>query len=386
MSFFEKVEQTPADPIFGLELRFLSDSRPFKVNLGAGIYKTAELKPLILNSVKEAEFRILQREKSKDYLPIDGMPEFVDLTMDLVFGKKNRLHPIYGAQTTGGTGALRVGGVFLKEAGFKTLYLSDPTWGNHARIFNHAGLDTRSYPYYDWDKKGFDCNRMIEAIFQMEERSVILLHACCHNPTGCDPSLDQWKEIFRAVQKKKIFPFFDFAYQGFGDGLEEDAHPLHLWIDSGSEYLVATSYAKNFGIYAERCGALFVGCQTDEDRKRIGSKIKVIIRGLYSNPPCHGGRIVTEILGDEKLRSDWEKELDAMRARINGMRTIFAERLGLHDLTSQKGMFSYTGLQQGQVEKLIANYGVYLPNDGRINLAGLNDENLNHVIDSFSKV
>lgn len=383
MKFFESIQQAPPDAIFGLNQSFAADQRQSKVNLGAGVYKTAELKPFILKTVKKAEARILEQENSKDYLPIDGLPAFVTLTKDLVFGVHASRDRIYGAQTTGGTGALRIGGVFLKQAGFETIYISDPTWDNHQRIFKHVGFNVRTYPYFNGNKKGFDYDLVAGAIDKMEKRSILLLQACCHNPTGSDPTLSEWELLFKRMQEREIFPLFDFAYQGFGEGLEQDAHPLRVFMKSGLECIVAVSYAKNFGLYAERCGALFVACREPEEAGRVGSAIKVIIRGLYSNPPCHGARIVAEILGDAQLRGEWENELAGMRRRISEMRQALAQGLGLTFLTAQKGMFSYTGLSASQVERLADSYGIYMPRDGRINVAGLNADNLNYVINAI---
>ncbi len=386
MRYFKNLEQEPRDAILGLNQSFAADLRSVKVNLGAGVYKTEDLKPYILKTVKKAEARLIENENSKDYLPIDGSPEFVRLTKGLVFGVDAPLDHIYGAQATGGTGALRIGGAFLKQAGLETIYISEPTWDNHQRIFNHAGLTVRTYPYYNSQTNGFDCAQMVDAIDKMDKGSVLLLQACCHNPSGCDPTLPEWGLLFKKMQEREIFPFFDFAYQGFGEGLDRDAQALRAFMKLGMECLVAASYAKNFGLYAERCGVLFAACQDPEEVERVGSKIRVIIRGLYSNPPCHGARIVAEILGDQKLREEWEAELAGMRGRISEMRSALARGLKKDFLSKQKGMFSYTGLSAVEVEQLIASYGIYMPRDGRINVAGLNADNLSYVIDAILKI
>lgn len=391
MDFFESVEGAPLDSILGLSVSFAADQKANKVNLGAGVYKTADLKPYILNAVKKAEALLLDRETSKDYLPIDGLPAYVQQIQNLVFGSTEGY--IYGAQTTGGTAALRLGGRFLEELGLRTIYLSTPTWDNHQRIFRHAGLQVESYPYINWKREGLDFEHLIEALQKMEKRSIVLFQVCCHNPTGVDPTLDQWKEIFKKMEERELFPFFDFAYQGFGDGLEQDASVLRLFMQSKRECMVAVSHAKNFGLYAERCGALFVVCQNKVEAERVGSRIKVIIRGLYSNPPCHGVRIITTILEDAELKAEWRQELEGMRTRITQMRKSFAQRLEgktplatLDSLSLQKGMFSYTGLSEKHVEKLTADYGIYMPKDGRINVAGLNGENLGYVTDAIIEV
>lgn len=382
MKYFESLEREPPDSILGLNQSFAADLRGEKVNLGAGVYKTEDLRPYVLKTVKKAEERILQNEKSKDYLPIDGLPEFVHLVKKLIFAT-DKDTCIYGAQTTGGTGALRVGADFLRGMGLETIYISEPTWDNHQRIFKHAGLQVGTYPYYNSVINGFDCEHMLESMDSMAKGSIILLQACCHNPSGCDPTPSEWEMIFKKIQEKKIFPFFDFAYQGFGEGLEQDAWPLRKFMQAGQEFLVATSYAKNFGLYAERCGALFAACHSQEEAETVGSKIRVIIRGLYSNPPCHGARIVTEILGDRELRQEWELELAGMRGRISEKRLALAQGLKQPFLAKQKGMFSYTGLQGEEVEQLVSSYGIYMPRDGRINVAGLNEGNLNYVINAI---
>lgn len=391
MDFFENVEGAPPDSILGLSASFAADQKANKVNLGAGVYKTADLKPYILNVVKKAEALLLERETSKDYLPIDGLLSYVQQTQNLVFGTSEG--DIYGAQTTGGTAALRLGGSFLQELGLRTLYLSTPTWDNHTRIFRHAGLQVASYPYFNGKSEGIEFAHLLEALQKMEKRSIVLLQACCHNPTGVDPTLDQWREIFKKMEERELFPFFDFAYQGFAEGLEQDASVLRLFLQSKRECMIAVSHAKNFGLYAERCGALFVVCKNREAVERIGSRMRVIIRGLYSNPPCHGARIITTILEDPELKAEWRQELEGMRTRITQMRKSLVQRLEgrtslatLNSLSLQKGMFSYTGLSENQVERLTAEYGIYLPKDGRINVAGLNEENLDYVTDAIIEV
>ncbi|MCH9626101.1 MAG: Aspartate aminotransferase [Chlamydiales bacterium] len=391
MNFFEKVELAPADAIFGLMRTFINDERKNKVNLIAGVYRTEELKPLILDCVKEAEQRLLLSERSKDYLPIDGLGDYTRLTEDLVFG--HQAPHIYGAQTVGGTAALRVGGRFLKEQGFSKIYLSDPTWDNHTRIFQAAGLELASYPYFNRKTNGLDFEGMVRAMDQMEERSVILLHACCHNPSGWDPTLDQWQLLLSKIQEKKLFPFFDFAYQGFGESIEKDAAAVRLFEQAGSECAVAVSHSKNFGLYAERCGALFFVTRDAQAMQRVGSCVKVLIRGMYSNPPVHGAQIVTQILQEAALRKQWEEELGRMRLRICRMRTELSASLKaalgsdhFDFLNLQKGMFSYTGLNSQQVHQLVEKYSIYLAHDGRMNVAGLNPDNLGCVVESISQL
>lgn len=391
MNFFESIEQAPVDPILGISSAFASDKRACKVNLGAGVYKTAELKPLILEAVKKAEALLLESESSKDYLPIDGMPEYVAAVKELVFGKSAEKERIYGAQMVGGSGALRVGASFLKKSGFSQIFISDPSWDNHQRIFTHAGLIVESYPYYDPNHRKFDYENFLRKIGEMPKGSIAVLHACCHNPTGFDPTKEQWKEIIGQLKKREVFPFFDFAYQGFGEGVEEDTMSIRLCLESGVEFAVALSQSKNFGLYGERCGALFFICNDAESAKRVGSQVKIVIRGLYSSPPCHGARIVHTILSNPLLKEAWLKELKVMRNRISEMRITLAKELqqksGTHNfdfLTQQTGMFSYTGLNAVQVERLIEDYGIYMPKDGRINIAGLNKDNVEYVARAIS--
>lgn len=393
MFFFENVKEEALDPILGLIIKFTEDKRKNKVNLGAGIYKTADLKSFILSSVKKAEHNLLANEASKDYLPIDGSPEYVQLTKELVFGKKLLSTHMYGAQTVGGTAALSVGAHFLKEVGLRRIYLSSPTWANHYRVFQDVGFEVKTYPYFSWKKKGFDFPELMQELERMPEQSVVLFQASCHNPTGFDPKMDEWQEIFDKIEQKNIFPFFDLAYQGLGDSIEKDVAILPSFLERGLECAVAVSHAKNFGLYGERCGALFFNCKNGASVKSVGSRIKMIIRGLYSNPPCHGARIVTTVLQDKELMQQWRNELEGMRERISEMRKTLVLSLQVKGSTShfdfmsaQKGMFSYTGLEENQVERLIAEYGIYLPKDGRINVAGLNSQNIDYVVDAILAV
>lgn len=390
MHFFESVESAPPDPILGINISFAADSRPHKVNLGAGVYKTTDLKPLILPVVKKAEALLFETESSKDYLAIDGMPEYVASTRHLVFGKESNDERIYGTQAVGGSGALRVGAAFLKEIGFSQVFISDPSWDNHQRIFTHAGLNVSFYSYYDSKHHRFDYETVLANVKKMPKGSVIVLQACCHNPTGFDPSRDEWKVILETVKQRGLFPFFDFAYQGFGEGIETDAASIRLCLEQEGEFAVAVSHSKNFGLYAERTGALFLMCRQPQEAKRVGSRIKIVVRGLYSNPPCHGARIVHTVLSNPDLRSTWELQVQAMSERIVEMRSLLAAelraRLGSSQfdfLTRQRGMFSYTGLTQEQVDRLIGEYGIYLPRDGRINVAGLNAKSIGYVADAM---
>lgn len=388
---FENLEQLPVDPIFGLNLAFATDQRPNKVNLGVGVYKTLDLKPFILQTVKKAESILLQKETSKEYLPIDGSAKYVQSVKELVFTPHVSLERIYGAQVVGGTGALRVGSNFLQQRGVKIAYIPDPTWDNHQRIFTHAGLKVKTYPYYSHKKGGIDFEALLSAIDAMEEGSLILFHASCHNPTGCDLSKKQFLQLLTGIRRKKLFPFFDLAYQGFGENLDEDASVVRLFFTEEIPFAVAVSHSKNFGLYAERTGALFFICNNSEEVTKVGSHIKTIIRGTYSNPPCHGAGIVTTILQDPALKALWIDELTCMRERIMTARQSLVNKLQhkttqFNPIIQQRGMFSFTGLQESQVEELVVKYGIYMPKDGRINLAGLNDNNIQYVADALIAV
>ncbi len=388
MSFFEHLEIAPPDPILGLTLAFAADERRNKVNLGAGVYKAADLKPYILTSVKEAERILLKEETSKDYSPMVGDGGFIEQTKRLVLGDLGD-DRIFAIQSIGGTGALNIGGGLLLKSGSKRLFLSDPTWDNHRRIFTQMGFEVETYPYYDWKECRLDFGAMCHAVEKMHEGDVIVLHTCCHNPTGLDPTFEQWKELCSLIKKRKVIPFFDNAYQGFGESVEEDVAPIHLFVKEGLEVLIAASYSKNFGLYAERTGILFVVCRDKKVAKRVSSQIKKRVRGIYSSSPCHGARIVATILKDPQLRKIWEAELAAMRSRLREMRTAFLAALKAKGLQKfefiehQRGMFSYTGLKQHEVDQMIAEYAIYMSRDGRVNVAGLNSENLDYVVEAI---
>lgn len=382
MDLFDDILQAPPDPLFGLNTAFEAEVRKQKVNLGVGVYKTADLRPWILPSVKEAEKKLLERETSKDYLAIDGIMDYVHVTKEAVFGEAKR--EIYGAQTVGGTAALRIGGALLRLAGATRIYIPDPTWPNHRKVFQDSQLDVQTYPYYDHVRGGVDFEGWCHALDRMPPLSVVLMHACCHNPTGCDPTLAQWELISKKMVARSLVPFFDFAYAGFGVDLDQDASAIRLFARAGLPCLVAASHSKNFGLYAERVGALFVVCDSLAEAQRVGSQCKAIIRGLYSNPPCHGARLVVTIYQDEKLKSRWMEELASMRTRIMDMRKKLLSRLQkqtdrFDGMAHQTGMFSYTGLSREEVERLVAEYAIYLPTDGRINVAGLSGANLDTV-------
>lgn len=396
MGHFNHLETLPPDPILELMWAFKRDTRPKKIDLSVGIYYNDRLELEILKSVSKAQEVLLQLETDKAYLPIDGHPGFISETKRLLFGDtlSERLgKAVYGAQTVGGTGALRVGGEFLAKTIGNTIYVSDPTWANHMTMFPRTNLRVETYPYYDFKRHALAFDQMLGYLKKLPEKSIVLLHGCCHNPTGRDLTGGQWKELSEMMLKHKLIPFFDMAYQGFGEGLEEDAFGIRFFAEQGHEMLVAFSYAKIFGLYAERVGALMVVTRNEYEAQTVGTHIKSLIRSNYSNPPKHGAAIVAYVLGHDALHSLWKAELEGMRRRIQNMRQMFVSALMSRspskdyrflDLT--KGMFCFTGLQQHEVERLVEEYGIYMLKTGRINITGLNEDNIHEVVEAISKV
>jgi aspartate/tyrosine/aromatic aminotransferase len=364
---------------------FLQDERKNKVNLGVGLYKDAELKTPILQAVKKAEMQLLQTEKSKEYLPIDGDLLYLQETGALVFGKTlwhQEGKRIASFQTLGGTGALKVGAAFLQEELNQPIWIPTPTWPNHRGVFTSARLKVDVYPYYDFPRLDFE--KMVSFLKKLPPKSIVLLHACCHNPTGCDPTVAEWKILSTLFCKYQLIPFFDLAYQGLGEGLEEDATPLRHFLTSGLEMVVAVSHSKNLSLYAERVGALFVVSASEPIKTAIVSRIKQIIRTNYSNPPLHGAKVAALVFGDVALRKLWERELSEMRNRLIEMRTLLAQRLSCPALQQGKGMFGFLELTPKQVDRLMTEYGIYMPSDGRINMCGLNANNIDYVVDAIN--
>jgi len=393
---WNQISLLPDDPIFGLNILFAKDQHPQKVNLGIGAYKDSEGNPVILPSVHKAEQRLLEKRLNKEYPPMEGLPDFIHASMGLVFGRD---HPILsdgrlvGIQTVGGTGALRIGAELVSQKCSKNVFLSNPTWPNHNQIFTFAGLNVSVYPYYDELTHSLDIASMAKAIQAMPKGSLIVLHGCCHNPTGVDPSPAQWQEISHLVKEQGLIPFIDLAYQGFAEDLETDAAAIRLFVADGHEMLVANSFSKNFGLYGERVGSLAIISNDQATSANVRSFVKQLIRSNYSMPPIHGAQIVTSILESESLRIEWENELRQMRRRIIDMRQNFVT--GLHALQTpidfsfindQAGMFSFSGLNEKLVLLLREKFGIYTPLNGRINIAGLNQSNIDYVVDSISKV
>jgi aspartate/tyrosine/aromatic aminotransferase len=385
---FDSLPLAPPDSILGLGEAFKNDSNPNKINLSVGVYKDEQGNTPVLPSVKEAERRLLEKEKSKGYLAIEGLADYGARVQEMLFGADHEIvksKRAVTAQTPGGTGSLRVAADFLrKHFPAAKVWVSKPTWANHTAIFQAAGQLTDVYTYIDVAGRGLDFAGMIAALEKIPAGDIVLLHACCHNPTGIDPTPEQWKKIAEVVKQRGLLPLVDFAYQGFADGLEADAFGLRELLRQGLEVLVCSSFSKNFGLYGERVGALTLVANSPEAAERALSQIRISIRANYSNPPTHGGALVAAVLNDAALRKQWEAELAAMRERIHKMRHLFVTRMKelkpQHDfsfLSQQKGMFSYSGLTNLQVDELKTKHAVYVVgNGGRINVAGMTEENL----------
>jgi aspartate aminotransferase/aromatic-amino-acid transaminase len=361
---FETLEPAPPDPILGLGEAFKSETNPDKINLGVGVFKDEAGKTPTLEVVRRAEALLLEANASKTYLPMSGSPDYAEAVKRLVLGADSpivRDGRARTAQTPGGTGALRVAADFIHQnAPSAKVWVSDPTWANHQGIFKAAGVETAVYPYYDFEKKTLAFEAMIETLSKVPKGDIVLFHACCHNPSGMDPQAEQWQKVSELCPKRGFFPFFDFAYQGFGDGIEEDAHGLRKVVGAVPEALIANSFSKNFGLYNERVGGLTL-ISPDAKAATAGfSHLTLAIRTNYSNPPVHGAAIVATVLGDQALRAAWEQELAAMRTRIAEMRRLFVAELSKRGVSqdfsfieTQKGMFSFSGLSREQVAKFL---------------------------------
>ncbi|OOS01783.1 aromatic amino acid aminotransferase [Canicola haemoglobinophilus] len=394
---FENINAAPADPILGLGEAFKAETRANKVNLGIGVYKDAQGNTPIVKAVKEAEKRLFDLETSKNYLTIDGVAEFNEYTKELLFGADSEIVKQGRAKTVqslGGTGALRIAAEFIKrQTKSQNVWISTPTWPNHNAIFNAVGMTIREYRYYDAEKKALDWDNLIADLSNAGEGDVVLLHGCCHNPTGIDPTPEQWKTLAEMSEKNGWLPLFDFAYQGFANGLEEDAIGLRTFAQNHKELLVASSYSKNFGLYNERVGAFTLVAETAEIAATALTQVKSIIRTLYSNPASHGAATVSIILGDQELRQQWEAELTEMRNRIKQMRHQFVELLKEYGaeqdfsfIIEQNGMFSFSGLSPEQVDRLKEEFAIYAVRSGRINLAGVTEDNIRYLCESIVKV
>ena len=392
-----QLDLAPADPILGLTETFKADTHPDKINLGVGVYQDATGQTPILEAVKQAERRLLETETSKSYLSIPGVPEVASHTQELLFGEGHaiiREGRAKTAQTPGGTGALRVAADFLQRARPQaTVWLSNPSWANHRTIFEAAGFPVKDYRYYDRASQGLNGEGFMADLEGVADGDVLILHGCCHNPSGIDLDQAAWEAIAHQATAKNLVCLVDFAYQGFGEGLEEDRSGLHVLLNAGLAVLVASSYSKNFGLYNERIGAITVVEETAEEAVNAFSHIQAAIRAIYSSPPAHGGKIVATILGEESLKALWIQELAEMRARIKHMRQAFVQ--GMTDrqqtvdfdfINHQKGMFSFSGLSQDQVLKLRHDNHIYIVGSGRINVAGITPANIDPLCDAIAKV
>ena len=394
---FEQIEAAPSDPILGLNAAFREDTRAEKINLSVGVYQDETGTTPTLASVSEAERRLAAEGGTKSYLPISGSPEYLTAVRELVFGQGHEVlesKRVAGAQSPGGTGALRIVGDFLKaNLPGASLWLSNPTWPNHPNVFVAAGLQVETFPYFDAAGNRLDFEAMMASIKGMPAGDAILLHGCCHNPTGVDPTTDQWTQIADAVYEQGLLPILDFAYQGFADGIEEDAAGLRAFLRPQKELMVCSSFSKNFGLYRERVGALSIVSQDAQSTAAVQSQLNRVIRCNYSNPPAHGAAVVNCILRDDELRQSWVQEVAAMRDRINGMRQSLVDALAAagvpgdyNFIKQQRGMFSFSGLTKTQVEQLREEHAIYIVGSGRINVAGLTPTNIGQVAEAIAKV
>ena len=394
---FKNITMAPADPILGLTDAFKKDTNSEKINLGVGVYKDEAGITPILKSVKQAEELILKEETTKSYLSIQGTPEYGKCVRELIFGKDSEVlasNRAVSVQSPGGTGALRIAADFIHKFLPKSkIWISNPTWANHNQVFNAAGLEICKYNYYDSSINGLNFDKMLESLSTVEAGDVVLLHACCHNPTGVDVTPEQWKQLADITVKQGFLPLFDFAYQGFGNGLDEDAFGIRYFAEKVKNFFVANSFSKNFGLYNERVGSLTLVAENADEASKAFSQMKICVRANFSNPPAHGAAIVTKILSTPELHKLWISEVTEMRERINGYRGKFVAALkakgvkqNFDFIKEQRGMFSYTGLAVEEVLELRNDYSIYFVNSGRISLAGINGKNIDRLCQSFAEV
>ena len=397
MSLFTAVEMAPRDPILGLNEQFAADSNPSKVNLGVGVYFDDNGKLPLLECVQAAEKTMMAHPSARGYLPIDGIAAYDTAVKHLVFGADSEpvtSGRIATVQGLGGTGGLKVGADFLRHLNPKAkVLISDPSWENHRGLFTNAGFIVETYAYYDASKKDINFDGMLASLNAAPAGTVVVLHACCHNPTGYDITPVQWDQVVEVVKTKNLTAFLDMAYQGFGHGIQEDGAVIQKFVAAGLNFFVSTSFSKSFSLYGERVGALSVVCKDKEECGRVLSQLKIVIRTNYSNPPIHGGAVVAAVLGNPELRSLWEKELGEMRVRIRAMRQKMVDGLkaagvkqDMGFITRQIGMFSYSGLTKDQMVRLRNEFGVYGTDTGRMCVAALNSKNIDHVCASIAKV
>ena len=397
MSLFTAVEMAPRDPILGLNEQFAADSNPHKVNLGVGVYFDDNGKLPLLQCVQAAEKVMMDKPTARGYLPIDGIAAYDTAVKGLVFGADSE--PVVSGrvatvQGIGGTGGLKIGADFLKKLSPNaTVLISDPSWENHRALFTNAGFKVDSYAYYDAQNRGVNFEGMLASLRAAAAGTIVVLHACCHNPTGYDITAAQWDQVIEVVKAQNLTAFLDMAYQGFGHGIAEDGAVVGKFVAAGLNFFVSTSFSKSFSLYGERVGALSVVCADKEECSRVLSQLKIVIRTNYSNPPIHGGAVVAAVLANPEWRAIWEKELGEMRVRIKAMRQKLVDGLkaagvqqDMSFITSQIGMFSYSGLNKDQMVRLRTEFGVYGTDTGRMCVAALNSQNIDYVCQSIAKV
>ena len=397
MSLFSAVEMAPRDPILGLNEQFAADTNPSKTNLGVGVYFDDNGKLPLLQCVQIAEQRLMEKKAARGYLPIDGLAAYDSAVKGLVFGADSEVvqsDRVSTVQALGGTGGLKIGADFLKKISPDAqVLISDPSWENHRALFTNAGFQVGTYAYYDADKRGIHFDGMLASLNAAPAGTIVVLHACCHNPTGYDLTAEQWDQVVEVVKAKGLVAFLDMAYQGFGAGIAEDGAVIGKFVAAGLQFFVSTSFSKSFSLYGERVGALSVVSADKEEAARVMSQLKIVIRTNYSNPPTHGGSVVAIVLNDPELRALWEKELGEMRVRIKQMRQALVDGLkaagvqqDMSFITTQVGMFSYSGLNKDQMVRLRNEFGVYGTDTGRMCVAALNSQNIAHVCKSIAQV
>jgi aromatic-amino-acid transaminase len=396
-SLLNAIEMAPRDPILGITEAYNADKNPKKANLGVGVYYDDNGKLPLLECVRKAEAQMMEKLSPRGYLPIDGLVAYDKAVQDLVFGADSSVvkdKRAVTAQAIGGTGALKLGADFLKRFSPNSqVWISDPSWENHRALFESAGFVVNNYPYYDEATHGVNFAGMLDTLKSVPAGSIILLHACCHNPTGADLTDAQWKEIISVVTTRGLIPFLDMAYQGFGDGIESDGKVVRQFAEAGGPVFVSNSFSKSFSLYGERVGALSIVANNAEEAARVLSQLKRVIRTNYSNPPTHGGQVVATALASAELRALWEEELAGMRVRIREMRQALVEKLkaqapnhNFDFVIKQRGMFSYSGLTKAQVDRLREEYSIYAVDTGRICVAALNSGNIDYVVGAIAKV
>lgn len=396
-SLFEAVELAPRDPILGLNEQYNTDTHTHKVNLGVGVYYDDDGRIPLLKAVRKAELARVEAAAPRGYLPIEGLASYNNGVQTLLLGADSPLIAegrVVTAQALGGTGALKIGADFLKQLLPQSkVVISNPSWENHRALFERANFTVETYPYYDAATHGLDFNAMLAALENLPAKTIVVLHACCHNPTGVDPSVEQWQQIAQAVKQADLVPFLDIAYQGFGDGLTEDAAVVRLFANLGISMLISSSFSKSFSLYGERVGALTLITGSQDEKSRVLSQLKRVIRTNYSNPPTHSGTVVSSVLNTPELYTLWTEELAEMRNRIRAMRQQLVDNLKANGVKqnfdfvlAQRGMFSYSGLTADQVEKLRTDHGIYAVSSGRICVAALNSKNIDYVAQAIAKV